>query len=113
MTPYSLTSVGNTEIFHYRFAELREFILQGRETGNVGLILIRRDYTSDTVRGFGTIESPRTHLCTFIFKRNDVFGSRPAAHDIIHPQDNLFPYLGFVYPTTNAIHGPSPANKGI
>ena len=58
MTPIKYTVKYDITHFHYNYSELREFVRLGKANGNVGLILIKREGTFLTYKGFGTIQNP-------------------------------------------------------
>lgn len=76
---------GNT-IFIYRFRDMREFITQGKETGDVGMIVISRDPSGMVkYKGFGTIEHPMKEIMTITLKHNELFDGKWNPSKMIGP----------------------------
>jgi len=64
LRPIYFTIKNETTHFHYKFSELKNFVKQGKKTGDVGMLLVRRQGNMLTYKGFGTIENPFTYIMT-------------------------------------------------
>jgi hypothetical protein len=73
MKPVKYTKNNETYVFHYSFSDLREFILRGKISGDVGWILTKVDGKMHTFRGFGTIEHPMNEIVTITIMYNPLF----------------------------------------
>jgi len=73
MKPISYTKKGEVTTFHYKPSELINFVREGHKTGNVGMIVIRRDGGMITYKGFGTLENPRRHIMTISLMHHPSF----------------------------------------
>ena len=51
MTPINYTQEGENVTFHYSFKQLREFILRGKEHGDTGWILVKKEGNLKFYRG--------------------------------------------------------------
>lgn len=69
----SKTLVKNSEIYHYKFSELKEFITRGKKDGNVGFILISKINGFNKYKGFGTIENPLYFIQTITMLNHPLF----------------------------------------
>jgi hypothetical protein len=79
------TKKGNT-ILIYRFRDLRRFIMQGRETGDVGFIIISRDRKGMIkYKGYGTIEHPSRSIQAVYIQHNPLFDGKWDVNRMIHP----------------------------
>jgi len=74
MTPHRYSIKDGVTTFHYHFSELREFITLGKEHGDVGMLLVKRDGNTIIYRGFGVISNPCKSILTFSFVHNPAFG---------------------------------------
>lgn len=64
MKPIEIREEGKVISYHYKYSDLKEFLRYGKEHGNNGWIITRREGDFTTHRGFGTIEAPCKDLCT-------------------------------------------------
>jgi hypothetical protein len=79
------TKRGHT-ILIYRFRDLRQFVIAGRETGDVGFIIISKDPSGMVKhKGFGTIEHPSKEIRTIIMKHSPMFDGNWDPNRMIHP----------------------------
>lgn len=62
MIPIKWSVKNNTTIFHYTFSDMRKFIKEGKETGNNGIILIKRKGNLFIFKGFGDKHYPNKKL---------------------------------------------------
>jgi hypothetical protein len=86
MRPIGIKEKQGKTIFIYRFRDLRGFIMQGRDTGDVGMIIISRDDNGMIkYRGFGTIEHPNKEIMTIVIKQCELFDGRWNPSKIIIP----------------------------
>ena len=91
MTPIKFTKRKGETHFHYNITELREFVKQGKATGDVGMILTKRAGNLLTYRGFGVIENPFTHIQTFSIMHWDFFdGPLPSDEEMLIPPKPFF-----------------------
>lgn len=91
MTPTYFTISGEVTRFHYKFSELKNFVRNGKEYGNVGIILTKRVGKFFTYRGFGTIENPFTHTVTISMEHSDILdGEMPTDEQLLIPPKPLF-----------------------
>jgi hypothetical protein len=67
------TAKDNIIKYHYSFTQLREFITEGRESGAVGMLLIKRNGRILTYKGYGTIDKPRRNITTIAMYSDNTF----------------------------------------
>jgi hypothetical protein len=68
MIPYIYTEHGNEIRFHYRYADLKDWLKRGKKHGDVGPALMKSWLTEAGTRmmeykSFGTIEHPMNEMC--------------------------------------------------
>ena len=90
MIPKTYTQKGELTTFHYRYQDLRLFIKQGKEFGNVGFIIVKKDGDLITYKGFGTIENPSTSLTTMSLVHFPPFDGEFNPDAIVHPKLSTF-----------------------
>ena len=86
MTPTHYTIKDGVTTFHYPFSWWRYFVTRGKEVGDVGPILIKREETLMIYRMFGTIENPCTTPHKMSMKHHEIFdGPLPTDQEICTP----------------------------
>lgn len=91
MTPIKFTVKNGVTHFHYKASELIEFVRRGKQDGNVGVILTKRDGNMLTYRGFGTIENPFTYIIRMIMMHFPPFdGEMPTDEQRLIPPKPFF-----------------------
>lgn len=66
--------------YHYSFKDLRKFIQMGRESGDVGCILLKSENNLLTYKGFGTIEHPCKTLTKITMMYNPIFDGKLSSY---------------------------------
>lgn len=91
MVPVSYSVKNNIVHYHYKASDLFDFVRRGKENGNVGLILTKRENNLLTYRGFGTIENPFTDIITLtIVHFPPIDGKLPTDEERLIPPKSLF-----------------------
>jgi hypothetical protein len=91
MTPTHFTIKNDTTFFHYKTSELRRFVSQGLQDGNVGTILIKRNGNMLTYKGFGTIENPIRNMINITFCHHPLFdGKMLTDEERCNPPSHIF-----------------------
>lgn len=90
MRPISFSIKDGVTTFHYKPSELFNFVRQGRTSGDVGIILIRRNGNHLTYKGYGTIEKPFKYLATITLTHFEPFDGKMQTDDerIAEPKSN-------------------------
>lgn len=89
MTPTSSTTKKDIETFHYPYSKLKAWLKDGYENGNVGFLLVQRNFNLKyyLYKGFGTIENPSKFLKTMIIKHFELFdGPWATTEQILNPK---------------------------
>ena len=91
MIPISYSVKDNIVRYHYKASDLFDFVRNGKEHGNVGFILTKREDNLLTYRGFGTIESPFTDIITITTVHfPSIDGVMPTDEERLVPPKSLF-----------------------
>jgi hypothetical protein len=97
MTPHSFSTKEGITTFHYHFSQLRDFITRGRNN-NAGHIIIKRDQSSFTYKGFvnGTIFTTK-------WMNNQLFDNNISNEQICTPPDysKIFKNTKFIFIDTD------------
>lgn len=79
MRPIAFTVENGITYFQYDQKELERFNELGKRNGNVGMILVSRQGTILTYKGYGTIEKPHREEMIMSIKHHPVFdGDMPS-----------------------------------
>ncbi len=86
MRPIKFTEKNGLVTYHYKGSELIPFIRQGFKTGDVGMVLVRRQGNFLTFKGFGVIENPSKTIHTLtIVHMPALDGKMPTDQQRIDP----------------------------
>jgi hypothetical protein len=96
MVPVSYTETGNVIRFHYRLSDLRQFLLRGKQCGDVGMILLRKEGERLDYTGFGTIEHPFTWRAYISLIHNPELDGQWDIHKIMEPPPSISGPYSFV-----------------
>lgn len=86
MKPIKYTGDNNNCTFHYKYGDLKEFILYGKRTGAVGMIIISKTGNIIKHKGFGTIENPGKEITTMRTIMFEPFGGKFNIDTIMNPK---------------------------
>lgn len=96
MIPYSYSTKGDTITFHYRFADWREYLTEGKKCGCTGPVLIKIEGKMLRYRTFGTYENPFKEMYRMNLIHHPAFDGPMVPADMIAPyynEDLLYPWL--------------------
>lgn len=87
MNPISYTGNNDKCVFHYKYSDIKEFIIEHRKSGAAGQILIKKDGNLLYYRCSGTIDNPimSDKLYTFIYSWIEDLSGKFDAEKIINP----------------------------